>query len=243
MPPSPTSLWKTLRMRSGRIVSSRLTTCLSDSPSFGNPPGWIGSFEPEVDLALDRQTKARDELLEIASDHPIAPLALLLRGQVEVKLGHLPAAEAAFLEATRLEPDFVKAHRELTYIYSIQHRLPELDLQLAALSELGEMPPSYVLYWTRVRNGIWNADKDLPRLREFVSGDPSDRWSRLSLAEGLRRSGLPAEAGQILEELASDDPEAVALRPDRARSTGFRGHRDDSRPGFPECPKCRTLAG
>ena len=166
----------------------------------------------QVSLAIDDPDRAFESLIQIPDSHPIAPIALLLRGQVAVQLGRVPEAEAAFLKAVELQPRHVQARRELSFIYSIQRRLPELDEQLSALSLLGELPPSYVLHWGKIRNVNWNYEKDLDNLRRFVSGDPGDRHSRLTLAEATRRSGDLDEASRLLDPLPPTDPEAAALR-------------------------------
>ncbi|RUL88137.1 tetratricopeptide repeat protein [Tautonia sociabilis] len=166
----------------------------------------------QVALATDRPEAALDELSRIPDDHPIAPISRLLQGQVAIRLGRAVQAESSFLRAIELQPRHVQARRELCFIYSIQRRLRDLDLQLAALAELGELTPSYVLHWSKIRNVNWNYEKDLEHLRRFVAEDPTDRRSRLTLAEAIKRSGDLAEADRLLAPLPRSDPEAAALR-------------------------------
>src|SRR5947209_2339763 len=67
----------------------------------------------QVDEALGRPDDALAELSRVEAPHPLAPVARLLAGQIEVRRHRLRAAEALFLEAVALEPKAVQAHREL----------------------------------------------------------------------------------------------------------------------------------
>ncbi|QDV33844.1 tetratricopeptide repeat protein [Tautonia plasticadhaerens] len=214
-PPSPAELDRLLQLaqdahRAGR--HDRAEALLDRVASSREPTPLDRLLRAQVQLATDRPEQARDQLARIPDDHPIAPISRLLLGQVEMRLGRVPEAERSFLAAVRLQPRHVQAHRELSFIYSIQRRLRELDEQLAALASLGELPPSYVLHWSKIRNVNWNYEKDLDNLRRFLAGDPGDRHSRLTLAEAIRRSGDLNEAGRILTPLPPTDPDAAALR-------------------------------
>jgi tetratricopeptide (TPR) repeat protein len=198
------------QFRDGR--HDRASGLLDRLASIRQPAPLDRLLRAQVSLATDQPARALDELSRIPDDHPVAPLSRLLRGRAAMQLGRVPEATSSFLKAVELQPRHVQARRELTFIYGIQRRLPELDEQLAALSGLGELPPSYVLHWSKIRNVNWNYEKDLDNLRRFVAGDPNDRHSRLTLAEAIRRSGQPDEAEEILGPLPEADPEAVALR-------------------------------
>jgi tetratricopeptide (TPR) repeat protein len=166
----------------------------------------------EVDVGLKREERALADLAAIPDFHPLAPLARLLTGQIEVRLGRTRPAEAALLAALRLVPRAVQPRKELVYIYNIQHRQAELDAQLAALVDLDALDFQYILHWTKTRNTIWKPSGDLPALEKFVATDPADRWSRLALAEALRRLDRLEEAESILAVLPPEDPEARAQR-------------------------------
>jgi tetratricopeptide (TPR) repeat protein len=165
-----------------------------------------------VELALGHLELARDEVSRISDDDPIGPLARLLEGQVNVKCGSLRLAETAFLRAVRIQPRFPQAHRELTFIYSLQHRIPELDRELEALADLGELTPTYLLHWTKLKNANWNASKDLDELMRVVAADSSDRWSRLALADAYRHLGDFERAASVLEGFQPDDLDSIALQ-------------------------------
>jgi tetratricopeptide (TPR) repeat protein len=139
-------------------------------------------------------------------------LARLRAGQTEIRLGRTRPAEAAFSAALQLLPRAVQPHKELVYIYNIQHRQAELDRELTALLDLNVLEFQLVLHWTKTRNTIWNPSGDLPSLQKFVTADPSDRWSRLALVEALQRLGRLDEAERALAALPSSDPEARTIR-------------------------------
>jgi predicted Zn-dependent protease len=165
-----------------------------------------------VAAELHRDEKALAELAAIPDDHPLAPLARLNAGQTEIRLGRTRPAEAAFLAAIKLLPRAVQPHKELVYIYNIQHRQAELDQQLITLLELNVLDFPLVLHWTKTRNTIWNPSGDLPSLERFVAADPLDRWSRLALVEALRRLGRLDESERMLAGLSPADPDARAVR-------------------------------
>ena len=171
------------------------------------PPTSVDHYlRAQVDVGLKRDEDALAELAAIPDDHPLAPLARLRAGQTEIRRGRARPAEAAFLAALKLLPRAVQPHKELVYVYNIQHRQAELDDQLIALLDLNALDFQYVLHWTKTRNTIWNPKGDLPALQKFVAADPEDRWSRLALVEALRRLNRLDEAERELEVLSPSDP-------------------------------------
>jgi predicted Zn-dependent protease len=177
------------------------------------PPTYPDHYlRAQVDVALKRDQDALIELGAIPDDYPLAPLARLRAGQTEIRRGRTRPAEAAFLAALKLLPRAVQPHKELVYIYNIQHRQAELDDQLIALLDLNILDFQYVLHWTKTRNTIWNPKGDLPALEKFVAADPQDRWSRLALVEALRRLNRLDEAERVLAVLSPSDPGARTKR-------------------------------
>ncbi len=166
----------------------------------------------QVDIGLNRDNSALTELAAIPDDHALAPLARLRAGQTEIRRGHTRPAEAAFKVASKLLPRAVQPRKELVYIYNIQHRQAELDEQLIALMDLDVLDFPYVLHWTKTRNTIWNPSGDLTALEKFVAADPEDRWSRLALAEALRRLNRLDAAERVLSVLSPSDPGARTRR-------------------------------
>ena len=166
----------------------------------------------QVSEAQHRFEDGLSDLAAIDDAHPLAPVARLLAGQIEVRRHRLRAAEAQFLRTVALEPKAVQAHRELTYLYNIQQRQGDLDRELHALSELDSLSFERLVHWGKTRNTVWKPDRDCDELAKFVAADPDDRLSRLALAEGLRRLGRFNEAIAALSSLSESDPDARARR-------------------------------
>ena len=124
----------------------------------------------QVAVGLKRDEQALAELAAIPEDHPLAPLALLRTGQIEVRRGRTRPAEAAFLTVLKLLPHAVQPHKELVYIYNIQHRRAELDAQFFDLLELNEINFQMVLHWTKTRNTNWKPAGDLARVAKIRRG-------------------------------------------------------------------------
>ena len=178
----------------------------------------------EVNVSLDRPDQALNELSAIPDDHPLAPLARLRAGQIEIRRGKTRPAEAAFLASLKILPRGVQPRKELVYIYNIQHRQTELDDVLGELLDLDALDFQYILHWTKTRNVVWNPNGDLPALEKFVAADPEDRRSRLALVEAFRRLDRLNDAERVLAPLPPSDPggrtKRVLLAIDRGDLTG-----------------------
>ena len=166
----------------------------------------------EVDVALDRLEEAPRELAAIPDDHPLAPLARLRTGQIQIRRGLTRPAEAAFLASLKILPRGVQPRKELVFIYNIQHRQAELDAVLGELLDLDALDYQYVLHWTKTRNTVWNPKGDLPALEKFVAADPEDRRSRLALVEAYRRLDRLDDAERALAPMPPSDPGARTKR-------------------------------
>lgn len=176
---------------------------------------WL--LRAQVDMVRNRNDEALDDLAKVPDSEGMAPQARLLAGQLELRRGRLRSAERLLLEATRLDPDLVQAHRELIYIYGVMLRRKELDGQFRELERLASqnkytMTYSNVFQWCLTRNSVWEPQELISLANRFLEADPDDRWSRLALAENLRQVGQRDEADKALERLPDDDPEALAIR-------------------------------
>jgi predicted Zn-dependent protease len=173
-----------------------------------------------VAAARNQPDQAIAELAQIGDEDPLAPLARITAGQTEIRRSRTRAAEAAFLAALKLVPSAIQARHELVFIYNIQHRQLEMDAQLTALAATEILGFQYLHHWSKTRNVVWSPKADLPALERFVQADPEDRWSRLALAEGLRRLSRREEAEKVLSYLPDSDPEARAARATLALDQG-----------------------
>ncbi|MDR3621424.1 MAG: tetratricopeptide repeat protein [Paludisphaera borealis] len=167
-----------------------------------------------------RLDEAFAELATIPDGHPLAPPARIVAGQAELRRGRIRDAETYFLDAVRLAPYALQARRELAYIYNIQHRQTEMDDQLEAFGELQTLNFAYVLLWSKTRTVGWSPKADMPTLRKYVDTDTDDRWSRLALAEGLRRQDDLDGAQALMDQLEESDPEGLAMRATLALDRG-----------------------
>jgi tetratricopeptide (TPR) repeat protein len=166
----------------------------------------------EVRAALDRPEEAMAEFAAIPDDYPLAPVARLRTGQIQIRRGLTRPAEAAFLASLKILPRGVQPRKELVFIYNIQHRQAELDAVLGELLDLDALDFPYVLHWTKTRNTVWNPNGDLPALEKFVAADPEDRHSRLALVEAFRRLDRLGDAERVLAPLPPTDPGARTKR-------------------------------
>jgi tetratricopeptide (TPR) repeat protein len=114
----------------------------------------IENAQKNFDLALAH-------LKKIPDSDPTGAQAWLLAGQIELARHHLRPAEAAFLRSHALDPEIIQVNRELAYLYALQRRKEEADVQFRALAE--KLPPDNVIgfAWCQSFCGIW--DPSAPR--------------------------------------------------------------------------------
>jgi tetratricopeptide (TPR) repeat protein len=176
------------------------------------PTGVDRMLAAQVAMVRDRNDQALDELARIPDGDPMVAQARLLAGQLELRRRRMRSAEALLREAVRLDPSLVQAHKELVYIYGMLLRRRELHGEFRALAELTPLTFDNVFHWCLTRNSIWEPKEITDDLRAYVEADPSDRWSRIALAENLRQVGQRDEAEQVLDALPASDPEARIVR-------------------------------
>jgi tetratricopeptide (TPR) repeat protein len=130
-------------------------------------------------------------------------------------LDHLhraPAAEAALLRAVALDPSAVPARKKLCDLYYNLSARADFAAQFRALEEKGQLVlEDVILACNSIRNP-GETKRIVERLKEFLAADPSDRRSRLALAEDLRALNRLDEAGQVLAALPGSDMHAQAIR-------------------------------
>jgi tetratricopeptide (TPR) repeat protein len=169
-------------------------------------------LKAQVSRSAGRADEALAALARIPNSDPTAAQARLLEGQVELRRDRARLAEKSLLEALKLDPTLVQAHRELLYIYATLLRRRELDEHFQALERLAPMTFDNVFHWCLTRNTVWEPHERAQDLKKFVAADPEDRWSRVALAETLRQTGQRDEATKLLANLADSDPDARAVR-------------------------------
>lgn len=174
------------------------------------PLDWM--LRAQIAMAADRNEEAIEGLKQVPDGHPMASQARLQEGQLELRRHRARAAEAAFLQALKLDPKLVQARKELVYIYGMQLRRRELSEQFAKLSELVPLSFQHVFTWCLTQGVVWEPSEVSADLAKFLKADPSDRSSRLALAESLRQLGRLPEAEATLAALPPADADAREAR-------------------------------
>lgn len=210
--PSADAVWKEAQadLQAGRFTLARagLQRLANSRPA--TPLDLM--LAAQLAIAENQPDQALADLAKVPRDHYMAAQARLLSGQIELRRKRLRFAEASFHEALAIDPDLVQAHRELIFIYGLHLRRAELNTEFRALQRLAGLSFDNVHHWCTLRNNSWEPGLIVERLLNYVAADPRDRWSRLAMAENLRRMGLYVEAESTLDPLPADDHEAGVIR-------------------------------
>lgn len=179
---------------------------------------WI--LRARIAEGRDRPEEALGFLKKIPDSDPFAPQRWLLEGQVELDRSRAQAAEAAFRRAEALDPSLPVAHRNLAYLYAMQHRQNEADAEFRALAAGSAVDYKLAFLWCQNACDIWDPRETGARLSKFLAADPADRPTRLALALSHDRQGKPDEAEATLALLPADDIDARVLRAEIAFERG-----------------------
>ena len=151
-------------------------------------------------------------LANIPDAYDRAAGARLLAGQIQRQQDRLRLAEDAFRAALRLDPSLVQAHRELIYIYGMQLRRPEINQEFLALRKADQAFVRRSVSLDVALEQFLGTGRRRGRADPFRRGRQHDRWSRLALAENLRKMGLHDTAEATLARLPQQDAEANVIR-------------------------------
>jgi predicted Zn-dependent protease len=197
-------------LRAGRLANcwSALTQLERSGPLVAED--WM--VRARIQQLQGQPDAALDSLKHVDDREPVAAQAWLMTGSIELERHRARAAEAALRKAVELDPGQAAARLELAQLYSRQQRFAELDLQFGALAQRDQLDFDRLRFWRMTHSAPWAAKDDVGVLEGYVQADAEDRWSRLALAEALRRLGRGAEAEQLLQPLPDADPDARALR-------------------------------
>ncbi len=173
-------------------------------------------------------------LKKIPDSHPMASMAWLQIGQLELRRKRLRFAEEAYRKAIQLDPKQKQAYRELVYIFGYQTRRKEVTETFEKLQALGPLTIDDVFLWCLMRGVNWEAEENTKALRVYVEADADDRYSRLALAEALRQTTRLDDAESTLAPLPADDPDARSLRAMIALDKGDPAKAESLIAGSPE---------
>jgi tetratricopeptide (TPR) repeat protein len=134
------------------------------------------------------------------------------RGNDAIQRRRLRDAQDALEQAKRLDPALAPARLGLIWIYALQMRRAEALAEFAALADLRPLNFDQALLWCQIHCSTWDPEKVVPQLWQLLEADPDDRGVRLTLAEGCRKLGRPAETLGVLAVLGESDPDARAIR-------------------------------
>jgi tetratricopeptide (TPR) repeat protein len=219
-PADPDALWRQADAdaeigRYDRVEAALVRLGRLRSPT---PEDWY--LRAKLAMAQERTEDALADLARIPDAAPKGALARLRTGQIELRRDRWRHAEAALRTATQLDPELVQAHRELIFLYSMQSRRAELGAEFRSLSALTALGFDDVFRWCLTRNTQWEPREIIAVMSRCVRADPADRWSRLALADALRRVGRIDDAESALEPLPESDSAARIRRAEIALDRG-----------------------
>jgi tetratricopeptide (TPR) repeat protein len=210
-PSNPDALWAQAQQdfMAGRY--ERVDSALARLGRLREPTPLDWFLRAQLAMARKNDDQALDYLAQVPDEHYMAAQARMLAGQTELRRDRVRMAEELFHAAIKLDPRLIQAHRELIYIYGMQLRRAELSSEFMALSKLSELTFDNVFHWGLLRNNSWDPAEAVAWLARCVAADPSDRSSRLALAENYGRMDRSDEAKSILAPLPENDPCKIEL--------------------------------
>jgi tetratricopeptide (TPR) repeat protein len=197
-------------LRSGRLEAASTALARLERLRKPTPLDWL--LHAQVATGLGRDEQALRALEKVPDAHSMAAQAALLAGRIERRLHRLRRAEKSLRTALARDPGLIEAHKELIYIYGIQLRKREIDLEFKAIARLGHLTHHDLFTWGLTHFTDW--DRGIaPDLEAAIEADSDDRHSRLALATLLfDQPDMALKVQQTLEPLPPDDPDATALR-------------------------------
>jgi tetratricopeptide (TPR) repeat protein len=219
-PSDPDALWRQADADADAGRYDRVEPALARLGRLRSPTPEDWYLRAKLAMAQERTDEALTDLAQILDASSLGATAHLRAGQIELRRNRWRRAEAELLAATRLDPRLVQAHRELIFLYSMQSRRNALGARFRSLSELTPLSFDDVFRWCLTRNTQWEPREIIAAMTRCVRADPADRWSRLALADALRRVGRIDDAEAALAPLPEFDSAARILRAEIALDRG-----------------------
>jgi len=190
----------------------RATTILDRRTALVEPVALDWILRAQIAESQGGLEQALEYLKRIPDSDPIGARAWLKAGQIEKARHNARRAEAAFRRSIELDPKQVQVYRELIYLYALERRKSECDVQFRALARLMTFDYVMAFAWGQNYCEIWDPNEAIPVLCAIVANDPADRLSRLALATNYRLINDFPQAEATLQPLPDSDSDARAIR-------------------------------
>lgn len=183
-----------------RIVRVKAARALAIAPDAGMTPAMRARLQPLFDRYVESQRANADR------PEPLINLGLFYMDRRDAV-----AAEAAYREAMRLEPDFVPAYVNLADLYRARGRDADAERTLAAglAKASGDADLTHAMGLLRIRQGRLEEALDL--LRQASDAAPQNPRYVFVLGVALHDSGQASEAITALESGLARFPNDVEL--------------------------------
>ncbi len=143
---------------------------------------------------------------------PEAALIAARRGELEMERHRFRAAEAELKRALVLNPKATDARRRLIWLYAQQGRSALVAAESVLLASGSNFGFLDLVVWTLDRHAPIDLAELADGLAQAVAQDPEDRFSRLALAETLRRLGRLDQADATLTALGPTECDGRVAR-------------------------------
>jgi predicted CXXCH cytochrome family protein len=173
----------------------------------------LANVAPE-DLAAERRDALAAALSELKSsmaantDFPEGQLAI---GGLAMATRNWEAAQAAFAEATLMDPQLVVAWLARARIAAALGDAGEATAILADAREKNPGEPSIATQLAQMLMSQGRLDQAIPVLRDIVTADPANQDKRITLAVALLRTGDLAGAESEISVLRAASPERAEV--------------------------------
>jgi len=156
----------------------------------------------------ESSTRAIEWLLK-AQGHQRTPRGLTLLGAAYLELGNNDRAQAGFVEAIQLDPEY----EEALYNLAIIRKTADPKNAISLLEKAVRIDPAYSAAHQELGK-LYQQKGDLDlaemHLRRSLESDPTDYWTHLFLANLLAVRGEPAEAESLYRFATDLRPEIQA---------------------------------
>lgn len=161
-------------------------------------------------MSAKQPGKAKEVVEEYRAKDPKNPLVWDMAGRFFLAARSSGEAEAAFLKAIELAPDFVKPYYELGVLYASERKLPESEARLLNAVQKNDRDVGVLVLLGVVQNSLGKIDEANKRYRHALDLAPRNTLAANNLAANLSDHGGNLDEAlkfaQTAREAAPDDP-------------------------------------